>query len=306
MDKREQAPGGDRLSLQGLALIVLLTFVWGLNWPSMRTAVAEISPWTFRAACLVMGTLSLFGMLLAQGGSMRVPRRNIAVLIAVGLLNVTAYHMLTAYGLRLIEAGRGVILSFTFPLWSVLLGAMVLREALTPPRLVALALGLGAMALLLGPDIVDLGSTPWGGVMLVGSGFTWAAATIIVKRTDWGIEPGTLAAWQVLIGGVPVIAGALIVDPWPDFSTLSTGAVIALIYSSAIAIAFGQWAWFRVLAIMPAAIAAISTLAVPVIGVFSSALLLGEEVTVMELGALALVCAALWIVLIRKTGSGSG
>ena len=44
------------------------------------------------------------------------------------------------------------------------------------------------------------------------------------------------------------------------------------------AVSFGQWIWFRVLQLLPAAVAANSTLAVPVIGVFAGALLLGETV----------------------------
>jgi drug/metabolite transporter (DMT)-like permease len=292
--------GSHRVATQGILLIVLLTFVWGMNWPSIRTAVTEISPWTFRAVCLFMGSLSLFALLVLRGGRLSVSRSEWGPLILVGLFNVTAYQMFTAYGLQLVEAGRGVILAFTFSLWSVLLGAVFLREALTPSRLTALALGLGAIALLLGPDIAALGRTLWGGLLLIGSAVSWAVATILVKRRDWILDPGELAAWQVLIGGAPVVAGALIFDPLPDFTTLSTKAIVALVYSSAIAVAFGQWAWFRVLKIMPAAVASISMLAVPVIGVFSSALLLGEAVTAAELGALALVCAALWLVLVRR------
>ena len=210
--------------------------------------------------------------------------------------------MLTAFGLREMEAGRGVILAFTFPLWSVLFGTVVLRERLTASRVLALLLGLGAMALLLGPDIVELGRARLGGLFLIGSALAWAAATVLFKRVSWTLPAGEIAAWQLLIGGAPVIAGALIVDPRPDFSAISTQALIGLVYASVIAVSFGQWIWFRVLEILPAAVAAISTLAVPVVGVFSSAILLGERITWMELAALTLVVVALWIVLVGHAG----
>ena len=79
-------------------------------------------------------------------------------------------------------------------------------------------------------------------------------------------------------------------------------ALIALVYSSVIAVSFGQWIWFRILQIMPTAVASISTLAVPVIGVIAAALLLGEVVGWRELAALALVSAALAIVLVGRPG----
>ncbi len=291
-----------RLPLQGVVLIVLLAFIWGINWPSMRAVVVEISPWTFRAICLSAGAATLFAVSLVRGQRLSVPRGEILPLIAVGLLNVTAYHLLSAFGLSMMSAGRGVILGFTFPLWSVLMGRVVLGEPLTGSRVAALLLGLAAMALLLGPGIIGLGSTPWGGLLLIGSAVSWAAATMCFKYFKWTLASGELAAWQVLIGGVPVIIGALILAPPFEFSGVSATALVGLVYSSAVAVSFGQWIWFRVLEILPTAVASISTLAIPVIGVFSGALLLGEVIGWRELAALALVSAALAIVLVGRPG----
>ena len=61
---------------------------------------------------------------------------------------------------------------------------------------------------------------------------------------------------------------------------------------------FCHWAWFSVVRLFPAAIAAIGTLAIPIVGVFSSALVLGEPVGLRELASLGLVCAALAVVLL--------
>jgi len=297
----EDADAG-KVPLRGIFLVALLAFIWGMNWPSMRAVVLEISPWTFRAICLSVGAATLFAVQFLRGRSLLVPRREIVPLILVALLNVTAYHLFSAFGLSMMEATRGVILGFTFPLWSVLLGTVILREKLTPGRIVALSAGLCAMALLMGPQIVSLGGTPWGGVLLICSAISWAVATMAFKLVKWSLGAGQLAAWQVLIGGVPVVIGALIIDPLPDFSGVSNRALVALVYSSVIAVSFGQWVWFRMLQIMPTAVASISTLACPVIGVFSGALLLREPAGWRELTALALVSVALAIVLVGRTG----
>jgi len=294
------APAGPPHPLAGIALVALLAFVWGFNWPSMRAAVLEISPWTFRTVCLVAGTATLFALALAGRGRLAVPKRDVGPLIALALLNVTAFHLLTAFGLTMIGAGRGVILGFTFPLWTVLLGAFTLRERLDRRRWAALVCGLGAMALLLGPEFTTVGRTPLGGLLLIGSAIAWAGATIIFKSRSWALASREMAAWQVLIGAVPVITGALILGPAPDFSGVSARGLIGLVYSSAVAVSLGQWIWFRILEIMPASAASISSLAIPVIGVFASALFLGEAIGWRELAALALVLAALYLVLIGR------
>lgn len=285
-----------------ILLVVVLAVIWGLNWPAIRVAVLEISPWSFRAICLTAGTVTLFALAFVRKARLRVPRDEIIPLIIVGLLNVAFFHLFTAFGLTMVEAGRGVILTFTFPLWSVVIGAVVLREGLSPSRLWALIFGLAAMALLVGPDVMSLGAAPLGSFLLVGAAVMWAAATVMIKRRQWSLESAEFAAWQLAIGAVPVIIGALILAPAPDFASLSIKAWIALLYTSAIAVAFGQWLWFRILHLLPSSIASISTLAIPVVGVFSSSLLLDEVIGWREGVALILVLAALFLVLVGHNG----
>ena len=295
-------PSGGKERWLGPFLIIVLAFVWGLNWPAIRVAVMEVDPWSFRAICMVTGSFFLFGVALAQRAPLRVPRADIAPLILLGLLNVAAYQLLSAFGLTMVEAGRGVILAFTFPLWSVLLGAIVLREKLTVGRLAGLALGLVAMAILMGADLLALGRTQLGGLMLVASAVTWAAATVFYKSRRWTLSSQALAAWQVLVGAVPVTIGALFLGDPIDFEKISSSGLIGLVYASVIAVPFGQWIWFRVLQLMPSSVASISTLAVPVIGVFSGAMLLGEPLGWREMTALALICASLFMVLVGREG----
>jgi drug/metabolite transporter (DMT)-like permease len=60
---------------------------------------------------------------------------------------------------------------------------------------------------------------------------------------------------------------------------------------------FCQWGWVRVLQVFPASVAAVGTLLIPVVGVFSSALLVGERIGLTEIAALGLITASLAVVL---------
>lgn len=293
----------DGLPLSNIILVLLLGVVWGVNWPAIRVSVLEIEPWTFRTICLGAGASVLVSVALVRGQNLRVPRSEVLPLVAVGLLNVTAYHMLTAYGLTRMDAGRGAILTFTFPLWSVLLGSIVLKERITMDRFAALLLGLTALVLLMGPDIVAMGLSPVGGLLLIAAAISWACATLLMKSRRWSIGPIELATWQLIIGFVPIAIGTLFVGDAPDFRALSTAAWVGLIYGSAIAVGFGQWIWFRILQTTPSAVASLSTLAVPVVGVFSAGWLLDEQIGWREVSALILVVVSLFLVLIGRDGA---
>ena len=105
-----------------------------------------------------------------------------------------------------------------------------------------------------------------------------------------------------------MIIVAAIIEPFPVFASFSYEAVLALIYLFLFPMSFCQWAYFKTVTILPASIAAIGTLLVPVVGVYSSLIILGEPVGSVELIALILIMAALSLVLIyphlRKKGRG--
>jgi drug/metabolite transporter (DMT)-like permease len=274
-------------------LLALLSLFWGLAWPAMKIVLGEVRPWTFRAICLAAGGAALLALARAGGTSLRVPAGDLKPLVITSLINITGWHILSAYGISMLHAGRAAIIAYTMPLWAILLGRLLLKEHITSARLWALAIGSTGLALLLAPDMQTVGAAPLGALMMVGAAACWGAGTVLVKFFKWHM-PGTLVmGWQLLIGGIPIIVGAILIDPVTAVAAVSWKAVAALMFVVALPTIFCHWAFFMVVQIFPANVAALSTLSVPVIGVFSSALILGEPVTATELIALFLVVLSL-------------
>jgi drug/metabolite transporter (DMT)-like permease len=149
------------------------------------------------------------------------------------------------------------------------------------------------MAVLLGPDLHRLQAAPEGVVFMLGAAFCWAAGTVLVKFFQWDMPPSLIMGWQLLIGGLPVAAGALLLENPLAMTDISLKAGVTLLYLILGPMIFCHWAFFVVVRMFPANVAALSTLSIPIIGVFSSALLLGEPVTAAELTALLLVVMSL-------------
>jgi drug/metabolite transporter (DMT)-like permease len=104
------------------------------------------------------------------------------------------------------------------------------------------------------------------------------------------------------LGGIPVIIGALILEPMTLLLRVSWQAALATGYVILIGNIFCYWAWIKVVDLFPASVASIGTLAIPVVGVLSSAAVLGEPIGLGEIAALILVVMALSIVMIRPKG----
>jgi drug/metabolite transporter (DMT)-like permease len=106
-----------------------------------------------------------------------------------------------------------------------------------------------------------------------------------------------LVGWQGVFGAIPVVIGWLLVDPSISLGDVSARAWAGAIYAMLIPMIYCHWAYYKTVMMFPANIAALSTLATPVVGVVSSALLLGEPLGLLEFGSMGLVTLALVIIL---------
>ena len=297
-DGRGQVPAG------AVALIAAISVLWGLNWPMMKVAVGELSPWTFRTVCVVISGLGLMGLAGLAGERIALPRRFWPALAAIALLSVTGWHLLSAFSLVHMGGGRGAIVAYTMPLWAALLSAWYLKERLSGRRLLALTLGMLGIALLIAPDLVGLQRRPLGPLLMVGAAVCWAGGIVILKGERWPIGIMALTGWQLLLGGVPIVLAWLVIEPSPDLSRLTWVGALATLYAATVALIFCFAAHNKVVTLLPATAAAVSTLAIPVVGLLSSAWLLGEPVGWREIAALALVLAAIALVLMpERTGA---
>jgi drug/metabolite transporter (DMT)-like permease len=290
------APESAALPRSGILLLVALTITWGVNWPMMKLALLEIQPWAFRSLCLVIGGLSLLALTRASGAAAGLPRDRLAPLAITALFNITAWHLLSAYALLHTGSGRAAIIGYTMPLWASLISVPVLGARVTLRQALALLFGMAALVLLIGKDLGAVGASPLGALLMAGAALSWAIGTVLVKKLSWGGMPVmALTGWQQLIGGLPIVLGFFLLEPWPDLLALSLPAALGLAYAILVAMIFCQTAYFKLVSLLPAHVAAISVLPVPVVGVVSAAWLLGEPVGPAEAGALLAVVAGLFL-----------
>ena len=294
----------DRVPPSAIVLIVALSLLWGLNWPAMKLVVGELSPWTFRVVCVAVAGACLLLLARLSGERVIPPKQLWLPLAVLSVIHVSFWHMLTAFALLSIGGGRAAILAFTMPLWATLLGVLVLKEHLRWRQVTALGLGLAGIALLLLPELGRTGVVPMGYLLMIGAAIAWGIGTVGQKLRRWQIGILALSGWQLVIGGIPIVIAWLILEPEPDFSRVTPLGLAALAYVVFVALVFCFSSYVRLVSILPANIAAISTLAIPVVGLWSSALLLGEVVGIADVLALVLVLAALALVLLSRPAPG--
>jgi drug/metabolite transporter (DMT)-like permease len=272
----------------GLALLVLTTIGWGLNWPAMKLLLAEWPVLATRGLSGGLGFAVLLAVALARREALSVPRRLWPRLGLAALLNVTAWMGLASFSLLWLSAAEATIVCYTMPVWAALMAWAILGEKPGPARIAGLVLALSGLMLLVLGRGVSVGIEKAPGVALgLGSAILFSLGTVITKRWPLGLPPAASTVWQVGLGILPLALLSLAFDE-PDIGRLGALEWALLAYGGVFALGLCYLTWFAALRRLPASLASLGTLVTPMVGVASAALFLGEPFGWREATALGL------------------
>jgi drug/metabolite transporter (DMT)-like permease len=290
-DVEEPHASGQHLSRPVVyLLLVYAVVVLGLNWPIMTTGLRSITPiWmaSFRTggAALVVGAAAA-----ATRNIVIPPRRDVPMILSIAIFRLATLMTLVFFALRLLPAGRASVLVWTTALWTVPIAAVFLGERISAQKWVGLLVGLGGIVV-----ISEVWTNNWRepgvvvgtGLLLLGS-IVNASTAVHIKRHRWTITPLQALPWQLVGAAVPLTLLALLVDGVPHIEW-TPQLVGVLLYQAGLATGTAFLAQIVVLRNLSAVSTNLSMMGVPLIGVVSSAVVLGETVTAALLIGMALV-----------------
>jgi drug/metabolite transporter (DMT)-like permease len=293
----DQSAGGGVISRRQIWSLVALTLMWGTNWPMMKYSLRELSPLYFRALTMTFGALWLYGFYRFKGVRMWPHGPEWRTVVTLGLPNVLGWHTLAILGVKELASGRAAILGFTMPIWTVLLGALLFKQKLTPRvGLAVLAVAL-AIGLLTFNEFTAITGRPLGILWMEGAALCWAVGTLMMRRTQHTLPTETLTVWMLLLASTCLWVFAAVMEPWPSwhFTAPMWGS---LAYGALINYGFAQIIWFGLARHLPPATSAMSIMAIPLIGTLSATLIVGEVPHWQDFAAMLCVMGAIAAVLL--------
>ncbi|MEU4830615.1 EamA family transporter [Streptosporangium sp. NPDC023615] len=268
-----------------ILLAVGLTLVWGLNFVVMEVGLRHFPPLFFVAARFA---LAAFPALLFVGGP-GVPWRK--VLLAGATLGAGQYALLLT-GMRAgMPAGLTSLVVQVQAVFTAVLAVTLLGERFTRRRIVGMVVAFAGLALI----ATDLGpGGPVGAFLLVvGSAFFWSVGNIVVRKAS---PPDSLRfmVWLSAVTAPPMLAFSLAVEGVPRLEFSVEGG-LALLYVAFISTLAGFAVWGFLLKRYDASVVSPTALMVPVFGMSSAALFIGEQITPFRLAAgVLIICGVLY------------
>src|SRR5437867_2385023 len=287
--------------------LVLTMFLWGLAWPVGRLLATDLPPVSIAALRYAIVVPVLFGILKIKGQPIRLERKWIANLVIMGLFSTTLYQIFFLFGVRYAAASDDSLVIGIGPVLIAILAAFALKEVLTKGKVIGLVTGLAGVATisLLSPNVKVI-NRPLGIALVFGGAVSYAFYTIILRRfinkTRTKLTsrqaPSSLRiiSWVSLIGWVFLIPFSLVEAPWnyPWTTESWLGILYLAIFSTIIGYVFFVDGVIQI----GASRTAIFSNLVPVFGVISSYLVLGENLSIWHAASFLLIF--LGVVLVNR------
>lgn len=283
-------------------LLPCVWIAWGLSYPLMS--------WSLEAVDLFSGRLIIMpvsgAILLALGawnGAAALPDRRLWTQLALtGFFNMGLFQIFLIAGIATLGPSRAPIIVYTMPTWAALLGMLLLKERITPRIALSLALSLAAVGIIVGQEAA-VRTAPVGTLLTLLAAISFGIGTVLTKRMGIAGDVTINAAWQILLGSIPVAIVWLIFSRDAYFHPEQVRGLAALVWLTMVSNVLAYACWFRIIRALPAAVASLTTLVVPCIGFGSSALMTAAPVSWHDAVALGLIIVAVTLALARRAPS---
>ncbi len=285
-----------QLSRQQWILLILLTLVWGLNWPVMKFGVTGFPPLTFRSLCMWLGLPLMAGVLLLRRVPFAIAREHWTELAWLTVFNMFFWHTLAILAIRDLSSGRAAILGYTMPVFSAVIGALWFGQRLAARAWAGVAAAALGVLLLLWHELTTLSGKPLGVAMMLLAAATWAIGTQLTRRTRITAPTLAISFWMTLATTVWVSMLSVLFerDAW---MAPNVNQWVAIVYNAIGVFAFAQVVWLMLARELPPIASTLSVMFIPVLGVFSGAWWLGEVLHWQDWAAVVLVLLAIATVL---------
>lgn len=288
-----------RFSPRQLVLLVLLTLVWGLNWPVMKLGVTHYPPLTFRTLSMWLGLPVLWLAVRALKVSLFIPRSEWRELALLTVTNMIVWHVLAIVSLQALSSGRAAILGYTMPVFSALWGRAVFGQRLSARQLAGVAAaGLG-VALLLWHEVSRMAGRPWAAAGMLVAAAVWALGTQQLRRTRMPIPTLAIVFWMTALTTLVMTALAPVFEH-ERWTAPSPTVWATIVFNAVLIFGFAQPAWLYLARSLPPIASTLSVMLIPVLGVLSGAAWLGEVLHWQDFAAIALMLAAIASVLLPQ------
>lgn len=266
-------------TLTGLLCGLGAAAIWGGMYVVSKVVLEIIPPFALVSLRLILGIVTLAIVLLLRGFP-SIPRHQLLQVMGVGFVGYGISLSLQFLGTKLSTAANGSLVTSATPAFVLLFAWLLLKERITPRRLLALVLATMGVVAVIDPRSAQLNPGLFlGNILLLGAAITWALYSVLVRKATRNMD---VLAFSMIafFGGLPVTVPAGIWEAGTiGIGEITPGVIGGVLFLGVISTALAMVLWNTAFAYVDASLASLTFFAQPVVGTFLGWLFLGEQIT---------------------------
>jgi O-acetylserine/cysteine efflux transporter len=273
------------MKLVDILLALLVVVIWGVNFTVIKVGLEELPPLLFSA--LRFFVVAIPAILLIP-----FPKTSLWNVLGVGLvLGVVKFGLLFISMNVGISAGLASLLLQGQVIFTIGLSVLIYKERLNLPQVIGLTIAMTGFGFFLGNSSGN--TTFLGLVLIISAALAWGCSNIIMKRVG-KVNLLHFMVWVSAVPPLPLLFLSYFTEtqsPITLITSASLSAWLSIAYVGFISTLLAFALWGRLLSSYPAATVTPFALLIPIVGMLTSGLFLGERLEVSEMfGALLVMC----------------
>jgi len=280
------------MSKAHIFLAILVAVIWGIAFVVSKIGLQSFTPPQLTALRFIVAAFAVVWLPR--------PKIPVAMLIAIGLTVFTGQFLLQFFGISFgMPAGLTAVVSQTQALFTVVFAALVIGDKPGTRQIIGMLTAFGGLLVIglsIGGSITVLGFS-----LTLGSAVSWAVGNVLVKRLP-KMDMLNLMVWASLVPPLPALAISIVLDGptglWQSLTHASWAGLAAPLYLGIFASVFAYAIWGNLLQRYSTGSVAPFALLSPCVGLIASAIVFGEQFSLLRISGIGLMLVGLAIVII--------
>ena len=279
--------------------LILTALFWGGTFVAGRLVAQNVGP--FSIAFLRFAVASILLLLLTYKLEGRLPglnRRQIILVILLGMTGIFTYNVLFFKGLKLIEAGRAALIIATCPVFITLCSALFLKEKINLIKGLGILISVcGAVIVVSRGNLKDIfaGSLGMGELYIFCCVLCWVAYSLTGVAAMKSLSPLVCVSYSSTIGAIALSIPAVFEGLIQNIGRQSVSDWLCILYLGVFGTVIGFVWYYQCVERLGPTKAGLFINFVPVFGVLSAFLILGESITLSLATGAALVISGVYL-----------
>jgi drug/metabolite transporter (DMT)-like permease len=265
------------------AMLVVANVLWSANYATTKYAFGAWNPLAFALTRFAVAGALCAAVVVHREGSLRVRRSDMPLVVGAAFVGILLNQLTFNYAVRETTAGNVALILASAPAFAALFAAAARHEHVRLRHFLAVAVAVsGVVVVILGGSNLA-GFSLAGDLLAVGAALTWAGYSVMLRPLFARYSATRISALMIVLGSVMLVPFALpqtVSQNWGALGPLHAGAWV---YSTIFPLVVTNLLYFRALRRIGAARATLYMYLQPFLGALFAAVLLGEQVTAVQL-----------------------